>query len=263
MKRLKGAGVTGETVLTGSEQKLSLGQYDLTVDWLRNAVGFSKRGLKRANFDAVIAAGEVLSDWLARRVDDDMFEELVSSESPSTIYSGNKTSEAALDSGSVFKTASLDRLKVALLRKGAIPFQVKSVGGVNLKFFGVAIDPIDAYNLRADDAWYSAQRYANIRGLDNPIFSGSLGIYNGIIVYEFGNIGGEQGTWLRPECKLSAAIDADDTPLTVTLDSDTALDATKFFASSGTVRVDNEDITYSAKAVNTFTVTDRGQNGNT
>ena len=183
MKRLKGAGVTGETTLVGSEQKLSLGQYDLTVDWIRNAVGFSKRGLKRANFDAVMAAGELLSDWLARYVDDEMFKELVSSESPSTIYAGNKSSEAALDSSSVFNTACIDRIKVALLRKGAIPFQVKSVGGVTLKYFGVVIDPIDAYNLRADDAWYSAQRDANVRGLENPIFTGALGIYNGLVVY--------------------------------------------------------------------------------
>ena len=260
MTRIKNAGVTGETTLTGSEVKLVLGQYDLEVDWLRNAVGFSKRGLKRANFDAVMVAGQELADWLARYVDDAMFEELVSSESPSTIYAGNKSSEAALDSGSVFNTNCLDRIKIALIRKGAIPLKVKVSGGVTLKYYGVVIDPLDGFNLRADDAWYSANKDANLRGLDNPIFSGALGIYNGIIVYEFGNIGGEMGTWLRPEAKLSIALGLATTTITCTIDSDTGIDALKYFPSSGTIRIDNEDMTYTSESGYYFTVSARGVN---
>lgn len=262
MKRLKADGVTGATTLAGSEEKLSLSQFDLTVDWVRHAVAFDKRGTKRANFDAVMVAGEELSDWLARYIDDAMFKELVSDETPSTIYSGGKTSEANLTSSDVFNTDSLDRAKLALIRKGSIPFQVKSVGGSSLKYFGIVIDAIDAFNLRGDDAWYSAQRDANMRGMDNPIFTGALGIYNGMIVYEFGNVGGQMGTWLRPEAKLSAAIDGATTTVTVTIDSDTSIEATKYFPTTGTIRVDNEEMEYSAKADNTFTVT-RGSNGTT
>lgn len=266
MKRLMAAGVTGETVLTGAEEKLTLGQFGLTVEWLRHAVGFSKRGTKRANFDAVMVAGQELSDWLSRRIDDDMFSELLApagSETVSTLYSGGKTAEASLTSGDVFNTNSLDKLKVALVRKGALPFQVKSVGGTTLKFFAVTIDPIDAYNLRADDAWFSAQRDANTRGLDNPIFSGALGIYNGMIVYEFGNVSGVQGTWLRPEAKLSAALSGSGTTITCTINSDTAIDALKYFPSEGTLRIDNEDITYTSETGYYFTASVRGANGTT
>lgn len=262
MRRLMLSGVTGETVLTGSEETLSLGQFDLSVEWLRHAVGFNKRGTRRANFDAVMVAGQELSDWLARKVDDSLFEELVSSESPSTIYSGGKTAEASLTSSDVFNCDTLDRMKVALLRKGAIPFQVKNVGGSSLKYFGVVIDPIDAYNLRGDDAWYSAQRDANVRGMDNPIFTGALGIYNGMIVYEFGNVGGIEGTWLRPEAKLSAALTAGGTTVTVSIASSTSIVATKYFPTTGTIRIDNEEMDYSAKGDYTFTVT-RGGYGTT
>jgi len=263
MKRLKLSGVTGETVLTGAEETLTLGQFDLSVDWIRHAVGFNKRGTKRANFDAVMVAGQELSDWLARYIDDSMFQQLISTESPSTLYSGGKTAEANLTSSDVFNTTSLDKLKLALIRKGALPFQVKSVGGTTLKFYGIVIDPIDAYNLRADDAWYSAQRDANLRGLDNPIFSGALGIYNGMIVYEFGNVSGEMGTWLRPEAKLSAAIGIADTTITCTIDSNTSIDALKFFPSSGTIRIDNEDMTYTSESGYYFTVSARGANNTT
>lgn len=264
MSRLHGAGVTGETILTGNEEKLSLGQYDLEVEWIRHAVGFNKRGTKRANFDAVKVAGDELADWAARYIDDSMFKQIVSTETTqSTIYAGNKTSVANLTSTDVFNSDALDRIKVALLRKGAMPFQVKSAGGSSLKYFGVVIDPIDAYNLRGDEAWWSAQRDANTRGMDNPIFTGALGIYNGLIIYEFGNVAGEQGTWLRPECKLSADITAGSATITVTMDSVITHDATKFFPSDGTITIDNEEITYSAKSVYTFTVTSRGANGTT
>ena len=264
LSRLFGAGVTGESILTGNEEKLSLGQYDLTVEWIRHAVGFNKRGTKRANFDAVRVAGNELAEWAARYIDDGMMEQLISTETTqSTIYAGNKATEATLTSSDVFNTDALDRLKVAMLRKGALPFQVKSVNGSSLKCFGVVVDPIDAYNLRGDEAWWSAQRDGNMRGTDNPIFTGALGMYNGMIVYEFGNVGGRQGTWLRPECALSAAIDDDDTTITVTLGGVITHDATKYFASSGTITIDNEEITYSAKSVYTLTVTARGANGTT
>ena len=260
MKRLKLAGVTGASKLTGNEETLTLGQYDLTVDWLRHAVGFNKRGTKRANFDAVRQAGIELSDWLARQTDDDIFKALVVDNTPDIIFSGNKTSEDDLITSSVFNTNSIDKLKVALLRKGAIPFQVKSVGGVTLKFFGVVIDPLDGFNLRGDEVWQQAQKDAMTRGFDNPIFTGALGIYNGMIIFEFGNVSGEQGTHLRPEATLSADLGASGAlTVTVTTDSNTSIVATKFFAATGKIQIGDEVMTYTAKGDNTFTVASGGR----
>ncbi len=261
MKRLKLAGVTGASKLTGNEEVLTLGQYDLTVDWLRHAVGFNKRGTKRANFDAVRQAGIELADWLARKTDDAIFKEMVITNTPDTIFSGNQTAEDDLITSSVFNTNSLDKLKLALLRKGTIPFQVKSVNGITLKFYGVVIDPVDAFNLRGDEVWQQAQKDANIRGFDNPIFTGALGIYNGMIIFEFGNVAGEFGTYLRPEATLSADIAADGAAtVTVTVDSNTSIDATEFFAqSSGKIQIGDEVMTYTATTVNTFTVASGGR----
>lgn len=263
MRRLKYAGVTGATTLAGSEEKLTLGQFDLSVDWLRHAVAFDKRGTRRANFDAVSVAGQELSDWLARQIDDAAFKELVSDETPDTIYSGGKTSEDNLTSTDVFNTDSLDKMKLALIRKGSIPFQVKGKNGSSLKYFGVVIDAVDAYNLRGDEAWFAAQRDAQSRGDDNPIFTGALGIYNGMIIYEFGGVSGEQGTWLRPEASLSANVAASGAvTVTVTVDADTSIPATKFFPSTGTLRIGSEDLTYTSKSDYTFTVAAGGRGAN-
>jgi N4-gp56 family major capsid protein len=56
---------------------------------------------------------------------------------------------------------------------------------INGKQYYVAIlHPYDATNLRQDPVWNQAQRDANVRGEKNPIFSGALGVYNGIIIHE-------------------------------------------------------------------------------
>ncbi|KKL79002.1 hypothetical protein LCGC14_2019180 [marine sediment metagenome] len=48
---------------------------------------------------------------------------------------------------------------------------------------------------------------------------------------------------------------------TITVGTNTKADYTKFFPSTGTLRIDSEEITYSAKSVTTFTVDTRAQNG--
>ncbi len=52
------------------------------------------------------------------------------------------------------------------------------------EYYVVILHPYDATNLRQDPVWNQAQRDANVRGEDNPIFSGALGIYNGMVIHE-------------------------------------------------------------------------------
>lgn len=42
--------------------------------------------------------------------------------------------------------------------------------------------------LRAENAWLNAQKDANVRGLDNPIFSGAAGVWDGVIIHEYDKI---------------------------------------------------------------------------
>ena len=52
----------------------------------------------------------------------------------------------------------------------------------------MVIDQWQARDLIADPIWREAQQYANIRGQDNPIFSGSLGMYNGVVIHQHPNV---------------------------------------------------------------------------
>ena len=277
MTELYGPGVTGESTLRGSEDKLSTGQFDLAVDWLRKAVALTKKVKKEINFDALQQARVLLSNWLARELDRQVFSDLLS-DSTDTLYAGNATSAATLSDDDTFTTQELDKIKLAMDRKGALPITVESEGGQETFHYGVVISEVDEFNLRGDDRWLDACKYAQLRGDKNPIFTGRPVEWNGLLVYTLRGVkaaGCIQGSPLRPECALysggtgaaAATLNATDTTIYVggAAQSNTGEQKqyTQFFADSGTITIDSEEITYSSKTYRTFVVTTRGANGTT
>jgi N4-gp56 family major capsid protein len=253
-------GVTGESTLAGSEGKLSIGQFDLVVDWLRNAVAFNKRATKRALFDAVMTANRRLSDWLARTKDEDMHAQLLDNTS-TTIYANDATSTATLGTNDVFGAEELDRIKLALSNKGAIPINVIMKGKGTYPTYACMISEVDAYNLKADTTWISAQENAGLRGETNPLFTSAFGQYGGMMVYVHRGLSGFQGSNLRPVARIYGA--HTNAITTITVGADATKNYTKFFPSAGTIQVVSVDgteeyITYTGKTNNTFTGGTRG-----
>ncbi len=52
------------------------------------------------------------------------------------------------------------------------------------KYFLMFADPWQIKDLRKETAWLQAQREANVRGSENPIFSGAEGIWDGVVLHE-------------------------------------------------------------------------------
>jgi N4-gp56 family major capsid protein len=46
------------------------------------------------------------------------------------------------------------------------------------------IDTYQAHSLRQEAAWLESQQLANVRGMKNPIFSGAMGVWDGVIIVE-------------------------------------------------------------------------------
>ena len=262
------SGKTGESTLQGYEDKLSMAQFDLTVDWIRNAVAITENLERRVNFPAVQVARQKLSTWLANHIDGSMFVQLITTESSAqAVYSGNASAEAYLGEDDTFGCEEIDRIKLALQRKGAIPISVKMKDGEELDTYGIVISEVDEYWLKGDDTWNQAQRDAGIRGDENKIFTGALGIYNGCILYVHRSVRSGyniQGSPLRPECRLYTSI-ASSGETTVTVGSNTLANYTRFFPDTGTLRIDSEEIAYTAKSAYSFTISNstRAQNGTT
>ena len=240
-------GVTGETALTGSEAKLALGQYYLTVDWVRNAIAYTKALEKRVNFSIVQTIRQELSDWMSRRIDSDMFSAIISGAS-NTIYSGDATSVATLGANDHFGTEEIDRIKLALSRT-AIPIRVEGPAGEEEEYYGAVISEVDEYWLKGDSVWTQAQRDAGPRDYSkNRIFTGALGMYNGVIIYVHRakkSARNVQGSPLRPEARLYTTMTAVSTEAEFDI-STTSKDLGDFFSSTGTITIGSEEITYTS-----------------
>lgn len=271
VSQLFNPGVTAETALTGSEEKLALGQYYLTVDWLRNAVSYTKNLEKRVNFNVAQTIRAELSDWLKRKMDGDMFSALISG-ATNTLYAGDATSLATLGANDTFGTEEIDRIKLALSRT-AIPIRVEGEAGDEEEYFGIVISEVDEYWLKGDAVWQQAQRDAGPRDYTkNRIFTGALGMYNGCIVYVHRakkSARNVQGSPLRPEVRLYTTMTAGSTEAEFDI-STTYKDLGDFFSSTGTLTIDSEEMTYTSVTAGTgtgstyrFAGLSRGANGTT
>ena len=273
-----GPGITGENTLRGNEDALSLGQFNVTVDWLRKAFALTKKIKKQVTFDMLQQVRVRAENWLARELDANVFSELLT-DVTDTLYAGNATSEATLSDDDTFTTQELDKIKLALDRMGALPITIEREGGQETYHYAAVISEVDEYNLRGDDRWLDACKYAQIRGDKNPIFTGRPVEWNGLLVYTLRGVksaGCVQGSPLRPEAKLysgstgtaAATLNTTDTTIYVGGAAETNAgrqkDYTKFFGqTTGTITIDSEEITYTTTTYRTFAGCTRGANGTT
>ena len=55
-------------------------------------------------------------------------------------------------------------------------------------YYVLLVHPESARELKNDSTWQNAQQYAMPRGGDNPLFSGALGMWDGVVVHEHDGI---------------------------------------------------------------------------
>ena len=80
LRKLTGAGVTGDDVLEGQEEQMNFYSDNVTLDQVRNAVRIKGRlSERRTAFDQRMSAKNVLKTWLAEYIDDDIFTQFDSS----------------------------------------------------------------------------------------------------------------------------------------------------------------------------------------
>lgn len=260
LSQLYSSGVSGETVLKGSESKLKTGVFCITPELYRNAVGVTKKSTFQANFDEIQKAGELLKIWVNGEITNQIFETMLGVGAGQTLYANSRTAIDSLVSTDKFGTTELDMIWLALKRMGALPLAViPDNDGEEIPIFGCVVDSIDAYNLQGSTSWVYGKREAySGQGEKSPIFTRALGKYGGLLVYEYSGIAGAEnrGTPLRPECQVYGTLITAAT--TITVGSDTTEDLTRFFASAGTLQIEDEFITYTGKTAITFTGCTRG-----
>lgn len=185
---LSGDGVSGDSTLEGNEEALIYRDFNVSIDQLRNAVRIAgKMEEQKTQINMRTDAKNALSDWLATTIDKRIFKALTASPSSDRIvYGGTATSEATIGTTDVFNTDLIGKAKRIATEDEDTMIRPIRIDGAER--YIMIIDQWQARDLMKDEKWLEAQQYANIRGEKNPIFTGALGMYNGVVIHQCNRI---------------------------------------------------------------------------
>ncbi|CAB4192431.1 hypothetical protein UFOVP1244_27 [uncultured Caudovirales phage] len=207
--QLAGGGVLGDGTLEGNEEALTVYTDNILIDQLRHAVRTGGRmSQQRVPFDIREEARVGLTDWWADRIDTAFFNHICGQAAATDLrYVGNNTVLNASTGRTVYPTASAnvpttdeslsvsDIFTLALIdsavekAKVATPL-IRPVSTDLGDYYVLFLHPYQVTDLRAGTAaagsWVDIQKAAMTGGMveKNPIFTGALGIYNGVILHE-------------------------------------------------------------------------------
>lgn len=210
---LSGAATEGDSTLEGNEESLESYGRQVSIQQYRKAVREEgQMSSKRYPFDVRDKFKPALLEWKAQNDEDRAFAAMSSIDGTSygaaataakdtwnvnnsdRILYGAATSNynathatalANVDSTTdVLNTAHLGLIKrmAKMARPRIRPIRLGDGSGTEVYVYFA--HPYSTRDLKADSNWINAQKDAMPRGSDNPIFTGALGMYDGVIVVE-------------------------------------------------------------------------------
>jgi N4-gp56 family major capsid protein len=176
--QLTGAGRTGEQVLEGYEEALVTDYMDVSIALLRHATRHQMTADEQGIINLAEREKSALAQWLSRTLDQAMFTALDLSPT-NVIYANDATSINTIDALDVFDTETISRAKVYADDLLIPPMTVLN----GTPYYGMVIHPYQAYSLKEDTVWQNAQREAMPPGEGNPLFTGALGHWDGVVLF--------------------------------------------------------------------------------
>jgi N4-gp56 family major capsid protein len=214
--QLKGQGVEGDNVLKGNEEALTMYTATVFIDQKRHAVdtgGAMTR--KRTLHNLRNVAKDRLSDWWARYYDEQFFiylsgargvatglitptdftgranNSLAAPDTKHLLYGGNATAKANVDSGDKMDLAVIDKCVTKADTLGGDSTDYAKIQPIMVngeEHFVMVMHPFQEYDLRTNTStgqWLDIQKAAaSAEGNKNPIFKGSMGMYNNVLLHK-------------------------------------------------------------------------------
>lgn len=207
--QLTGRGVSGDNTQEGNEESLVTYTTDTLIDQLRHAVrSGGKMSEQRIPFEVREEARMALQDWWSNAMDTAFFNQISgasavtdvrltgmnSATAPTTsnlIFAGSATAESNLSANSsqTFSLEVIDRAVLAARTLTPVIRPLNNMQEPGKHQFVMFITPEQHYDLRRGTStgeWADVQKAAlaaNASG-SNPLLSGALGVYNGVILHE-------------------------------------------------------------------------------
>ena len=207
--QLTGNGIQGDNTLEGNEEALITFTDDTLIDQLRHAVrSGGKMSEQRIPFSVREEARMGLQDWWSGRFDTWFFNQLCgvsaisdtrltgnqaasAADSGHQIYAGSATAESNLSANSsqTFSLEIIDRAVMAARTSTPLIRPLNNQQEPGKHQYVMFISPEQHYDLRRGTAtgeWQDIQKASLAANASsaNPILSGAIGLYNGVILHE-------------------------------------------------------------------------------
>jgi N4-gp56 family major capsid protein len=210
--RVTGSPITGNATVKGKEDKLTTYSFSMTLDRYRYAI-MDDGALTRQRFvgDIPSEIKSALTVWGAEEIDKQCMAALVAS--PTNIqYGGDATGITTdLDTADKMTPQLISKVKaIALTQRGSGKSPLRPVMVDGKKYLVLLISPDVAVDLKYDTTFMAAQKDAAERGSNNPLFTGMLGIWDGVVIHEHENVpifsnGGSSSNVKYSKCTLMGA----------------------------------------------------------
>ena len=184
VRELSGSGITGDNTLEGQEEAPNVYDDAITLQQYRHAVRtygrLSDQYPSQKESDVRKDIAELLKRWKAAKIDQLIFDAFGTAITKA-IYGGDATTTATIESGDYFTTNLISKCKAYAIKATPkiMPLIVKGKS-----YWIMVISPDQAFDLKTrDSAWAQAQREAQLRSPENPIFTGAEGIWDNVIIH--------------------------------------------------------------------------------
>ena len=183
MMNLNGPGVEGNQKLSGAEDTLNIYDFTVQTQLVRNAVSRFEADDQKSQYDMLKEIKVVLKQWLSDWLDNKLISKLSYNPlSTEIVFGGAAATQSSLTANDKLTTTLISRAKRKAMMHAPKVQPIKVEG---MDKYIMLVSPWAARDLKDDPKWLAAQQNANVRGSKNPIFTGALGEYDGVILYEY------------------------------------------------------------------------------
>jgi len=169
--------------LDGQEEAMNFRSAKVTVHEYGNAIRL-KGALteQKTSISLRTSARTLLEQWKGRLTDLQYFVAL-SSNPTNKVFVNDRANLDAIVAGDIFNCDVIANARFMAINNNLCPVRIDGDD-----VFVMVISPEAAKQLRGDQTWLDAQKYAGDRGNKaNNIFTGMLGMYQGVVVHEHTN----------------------------------------------------------------------------
>ena len=187
LMRLTGTGVDGDNTLEGNEEALQFYDFQVEVNQIRHGVRLEgEMEEQKTQINLRTQAKEGLKVWLREKIEADITAALVANPtSEHTVFAGGKTAENLLTPTDVM---TCDLISVAARKAKTMTPKIRRPVVNGKEYYIMLLDPYQARDIKKDPRYVDAIQNCAERGVDNPIFTGMLGVYDGVVLHEYENL---------------------------------------------------------------------------